>query len=79
MAPGRLAPGETGRHLSELADALVTTLWNRLHPDPAGRFAIVGLGALGRRELAPEGDGEVLFLHDEAGDAGGVLADAARW
>ncbi len=70
--------------LSELADLLVqTTLdlcWRRLrgrHPNPAQapRFAVIGYGKLGGKELGFASDLDLVYLHDDpAPEAGEIYA-----
>ncbi|MDR0441009.1 MAG: bifunctional [glutamate--ammonia ligase]-adenylyl-L-tyrosine phosphorylase/[glutamate--ammonia-ligase] adenylyltransferase [Candidatus Accumulibacter sp.] len=69
-------------HLTQLADIVVqTTLdlcWNRLrerhpHPGRPPRFAVIGYGKLGGKELTYGSDLDLVFLHDDAEPGAGEI------
>ena len=72
---GRLTVERLSDHLSALADATLALAieyaWNSLtrrHRD-APRFAVIGYGKLGGKELGYESDLDLIFLYDDEDDA----------
>ncbi|MDP9227041.1 MAG: bifunctional [glutamine synthetase] adenylyltransferase/[glutamine synthetase]-adenylyl-L-tyrosine phosphorylase [Actinomycetota bacterium] len=57
---GAIGVEETGAALSDLAEACLEAALDR----SGGRFAIVGMGKLGGRELNYSSDVDVMFVHD---------------
>ena len=73
---GTLTVERLADHLSALADiVLATTLaeaWKAMHngsPRAAPRFAIIGFGKLGGKELGYASDLDLVFLYDDADEA----------
>jgi glutamate-ammonia-ligase adenylyltransferase len=80
---GRLTVERLADHLSALADAILaatlTLCWNELAPGaPPPRFAIVGYGKLGGKELGYASDLDLVFLFDVDADAPDADAAPAR-
>jgi glutamate-ammonia-ligase adenylyltransferase len=83
---GLLTVERLADHLSALADAVLqATLdhaWRELprrHRDEAPRFAVVGYGKLGGKELGYASDLDIIFLYDDADErAGEVYARLAQ-
>ena len=71
--------------LSNLADAVLAGLLPRVEEEfarghgtvPGGRFAVIGMGKLGSRELTFESDLDVVFLYD-APEGFGAVSDGPR-
>jgi glutamate-ammonia-ligase adenylyltransferase len=82
---GRMTVERLADHLSALADTiLAATLarcWQQLHGQaaPAPRFAIVGYGKLGGKELGYASDLDIVFLYDgDSSDAAQTYAKLAQ-
>lgn len=67
---GRATAGEAGRAYSDLADAAVETMAeaavreiSRRHGSPPGRWAVLGLGKLGGRELSADSDLDLMVVY----------------
>ncbi len=71
--------------LSDLADAVLAGLLPRVEEEfarshgtvPGGRFAVIGMGKLGGREMTFESDLDVVFLYD-APEGFGAVSDGPR-
>lgn len=76
---GRATAGEAGRAYSDLADAAVEVMAEaaaaevaRRHGPAPGRWAVLGLGKLGGRELSADSDLDLMLVYDpEAERSGG--------
>jgi len=72
---GLLTVERLADHLSALADAILAAtlaaVWAQMggHPDAPPKFAIVGYGKLGGKELGYASDLDLVFLHDDAAEA----------
>jgi glutamate-ammonia-ligase adenylyltransferase len=73
---GRLTVERLADHLSALADivldATLSAVWAHLHGADAAapRFAVIGYGKLGGKELGYASDLDLVFLYDDEGDDG---------
>lgn len=82
---GRLTIERLADHLSALADTiLAATLdrcWSQLQPSGATspRFAIIGYGKLGGKELGYASDLDLVFIHDADAEPGAADAAAERY
>ncbi|MDG1821291.1 MAG: hypothetical protein P8H24_05620 [Methylophilaceae bacterium] len=82
---GKLALETLSDHLSALADLIIDvsikTIWSSLkykHIE-VPKFAVIGYGKLGSKELGYSSDLDVIFLYDDAAqDAGNVYAKFAQ-
>ena len=71
--------------LSDLADAVLAGLLPRVEEEfarghgavPGGRFAVIGMGKLGSREMTFESDLDIVFLYD-APEGFGAVSDGPR-
>src|SRR3989440_10703438 len=83
---GLLTVERLADHLSALADLMLELViecaWRdlpRKHRDDAPRFAVVGYGKLGGKELGYASDLDIIFLYDDPGEqAGEVYARLAQ-
>jgi len=83
---GLLTVERLADHLSALADLMLELViecaWRELprkHRDDAPRFAVVGYGKLGGKELGYASDLDIIFLYDDPGEqAGEVYARLAQ-
>lgn len=87
---GRQAAGDSARQLADLADVVLACVlalaWGELKANhgelPDARFAIIGYGSLGGRELGFGSDLDLVFLYDAAPEAesdGRRPLEAQRW
>lgn len=56
------------RDLTDLACAFVQQCLNVIEPESGGRFAVIGMGKLGRRELAYGSDLDLMFVYSSEGE-----------
>ncbi len=69
---GVVSAGDTARHFSDVAEAVVQTLFpvvisefeKRYGVVPGGAFCALALGKLGSRELTPSSDLDLIFIYD---------------
>lgn len=74
LLKGMTMAAETGQFLSDLADAVLAEAWRatchefeRTHGTlPNSRFAVIGLGKLGSREMTFGSDIDLVFVYDAA-------------
>ncbi len=79
---GMIGVEEAGQFLSDLAEAVVQAVCiavdkrfkARYGAQESGRFAVLGLGRLGSREVTFQSDLDLFFLYDAPADSGGELA-----
>ncbi|MDP1765346.1 MAG: bifunctional [glutamate--ammonia ligase]-adenylyl-L-tyrosine phosphorylase/[glutamate--ammonia-ligase] adenylyltransferase [Methylotenera sp.] len=78
---GELSPEKLSDYLSELADLILTMSMEVIWPNVRGRhldkpkFAVIGYGKLGGKELGYASDLDIIFLYDDdAPEAGEVYA-----
>ncbi len=71
MLLGRATAGEAGRAYSALADVAVRAMAeaacaevSRRHGPPPGRWAVLGLGKMGGRELSADSDLDMMVVYD---------------
>ncbi|MBI3582223.1 MAG: hypothetical protein HY098_09170 [Nitrospinae bacterium] len=57
------------RQLTELACSFVQRCLDLIDPEPTGRFAVIGMGKLGRRELTYGSDLDLVFVYSSEGEA----------
>lgn len=82
---GELSPEKLSDYLSELADLILTMSLEVIWPNVRGRhldipkFAVIGYGKLGGKELGYASDLDIIFLYDDdAPEAGEVYARFAQ-
>ncbi len=72
MLRGKVTMEQATRHLSDIADTViggllqpVSSAFAAVHGQvPGGRFAVIGAGKLGARELSPTSDLDLIFVYD---------------
>jgi glutamate-ammonia-ligase adenylyltransferase len=82
---GELSPEKLSDYLSELADLVMSVSLEVIWPNVRGKhldvpkFAVIGYGKLGGKELGYASDLDIIFLYDDdASDAGEVYARFAQ-
>ncbi|PWE17041.1 glutamine-synthetase adenylyltransferase [Marinicauda salina] len=78
LVRGRATATEAGRAHAELADAAVRAMARaaeaetaRRHGAPPGRWAVIGLGKFGGRELAADADLDLMVVYEPTAEASG--------
>ncbi|MFQ5353645.1 MAG: bifunctional [glutamate--ammonia ligase]-adenylyl-L-tyrosine phosphorylase/[glutamate--ammonia-ligase] adenylyltransferase, partial [Thermodesulfobacteriota bacterium] len=76
---GALTPEEVSAQMTHMAEAALHTAWKvargelkKTYTEPQGsKFAIIGLGSLGARELGLGSDLDIVFIYEPSAEGGG--------